>query len=80
MSNKTEMPKTYATTQRTSKKLKAQIALSNLTMLVAAPVGVVDYVKGQGQPSGVIALCVFLFAIGFMWRSVVSLLIWWNHE
>lgn len=68
-------PKVYATTQRTSKVLKAQIALSSMILIFAALWGV--FLANSHPIDTWRAVMLFLAALA--WRLIVGAVIWWNH-
>lgn len=70
-----ESMKTYATTQRTSKILKLQIALANLAAIVGGAWWIFDLMMKNESGFGSAIL-----GIGLVWRVVTGILIWWFHE
>lgn len=68
-------PPVYATTQRTAKRLKLQIALSTLLLLVGVAWWAGTAAGGTDTNAGKA-----IFFAAAVWRIITGIRIWWEHE
>ncbi len=65
------------TTQRTSKRLKIQVLMPAILMMV----GAVGYFQAKSEPGGADPSApMSLMMAGFLWLVVTKARIWWHHS
>lgn len=68
----------YVTTQLTAKRFKLQSLLSVLMILVG--LSMVIHGSGAEADQSMVVWGCLLVLVGFVWRVVNRVRIWWNHE